>query len=508
MAGFLQGVKNFFTDEDTTDEGDGPDASVSPTGGLAAASSTRSPIDTSSILAQLMSNMQQAKDQREDKSAKWLALAAALGSPTKTGTLGETAANAAGALAKYRQEETTAKRERLDNLMKTQLGLAQIGATYDEKMASAAEKTAAALVAAGRPLTGSINNYRDENTNHYKRTWTQMENGAPVTYVQDMTDGTAPTALPPLVGVTMPPAASPPAAGATPVSPLRAATTPPQPGVSSAIAASQPKPQPPPSEGQTYMVFGQQVREGDLIEGKDGYTYIILPGGKPSRVSEQSTASKVAQAVDTDVGKLKGQALVTATNAWPKIQTLSNDERSVIDELRNHPGLDAILGYGINPAKGSLGSIKEKDPQSGETKERPRLLPNSPAADAYEIYSRVNGGVWLQGYQDALRGTGPVATKEGENAAKAQATLGRSQSLNAFLKHLDDREAQIIRSSRVAQSLKGEPQTYGLPPRDKNEWKPGQVFIAASGAVVKAAKDPQTGEIKMYPLNSYWQAQK
>ena len=59
-----------------------------------------------------------------DKSEKWLALAAALGRPTRSGSIGETIGNASEALLGYQQAQTKAERERDSQLSELQLGRA------------------------------------------------------------------------------------------------------------------------------------------------------------------------------------------------------------------------------------------------------------------------------------------------------------------------------------------------------------------------------------------------
>jgi hypothetical protein len=479
------------------------------------------------MLAALIKGTDNLSRPRTDKSEKWLAIAAALGQPTRTGTIGETASNVAGAVGKFKAEQRAEDQKRLTDALTLQKGVYDIVSDEAKADETYQTKVNAALIAAKRPLAGSYHDYRDENTDHYMRLTTAMTPDGPVTYRQDITAGTAPIALPGLrtTGTPAPgalqqtanaPAPKPPAsplqtanvpAPKPLASPLQTAGAPLKTDVSAAIAASQPQAEAAPPQ-KTYLVLGKQRPEGEMFEASDGITYKVLPGGGIKPVTGQSVTSKTAQAVSEATGKAKGEALVVATNAWPKVQTLAEQERQAIQDLRTQPGLNAILGLGIDPLKGAYSDIQEKDPQSGETKSRPRIVAGSPAADAYEAYNRVSGGVWLQGYQDALKGTGPVATKEGESAAKATATLGRTQSPVAFNRHVDEYEAQIIRSTRVAQNLKGETPNYGLPPRNKAEAQPGQVFIAANGTVVKAAKDPATGKIEMYPLNAYWQAHK
>jgi hypothetical protein len=64
------------------------------------------------LLAALIKGADNLSRPRTDKSEKWLALAAALGQPTKTGTIGETAANVAAATAKYKSEKRAEEQAR------------------------------------------------------------------------------------------------------------------------------------------------------------------------------------------------------------------------------------------------------------------------------------------------------------------------------------------------------------------------------------------------------------
>lgn len=111
--------------------------------GLSAGSSFASMPDQDSDLAAVIGKRQAERDRRiqqiyeqaearlraqpvgPDKSEKWLALAAALGRPTRGGGIGESISNASEALLGYKQAKTKAERERDAQLSELQLGRAK-----------------------------------------------------------------------------------------------------------------------------------------------------------------------------------------------------------------------------------------------------------------------------------------------------------------------------------------------------------------------------------------------
>ena len=71
------------------------------------------PFTRETLVSGLMDARTNLAKSRSDKSEKWLAIAAALGQPTKTGTIGETASNVAGAVGKYKSERRAEEQKNL-----------------------------------------------------------------------------------------------------------------------------------------------------------------------------------------------------------------------------------------------------------------------------------------------------------------------------------------------------------------------------------------------------------
>jgi len=305
------------------------------------------------MLAALIKGTDNLSRPRTDKSEKWLAIAAALGQPTRTGTIGETASNVAGAVGKFKAEQRAEDQKRLTDALALQKGIYDIVSDEAKADETYQTKVNAALAQAGRPLAGSYFNYSDPGNDHQMRLTTVMTPDGPTTYKQDITAQTAPIALPGLrvAGTPAPgalqqtanaPAPKPPAsplqtAGAPApkplASPLQTAGAPPGTNVSAAITASQPQAEAAPPQ-KTYLVLGKQRPEGEMFEASDGITYRVLPGGGIKPVTGKSEASEGRQK--------RTEAQVTseaaASKPAPADHTAFNAERTAIKSLDQSAG--------------------------------------------------------------------------------------------------------------------------------------------------------------------------
>lgn len=89
---------------------------------------------------------------------KWLALAAALGRPTRTGTFGETVGNASEALLGHQQSVTKAQRERDTALERLRMGRAESELSGDDNLDKLAMQYLKPMRLAFNPVTGAAQN--------------------------------------------------------------------------------------------------------------------------------------------------------------------------------------------------------------------------------------------------------------------------------------------------------------------------------------------------------------
>ena len=109
-----------------------------------------------SLLTGMMDARTKLSDYRSDPSAKWLAIAAALGQPTKTGTIGETASNVAAATAKYKSENRAEEQKRLADRLGIDTKIFDIMSDEEKAQGVYDSKTAALKAKYGLPVQGSI----------------------------------------------------------------------------------------------------------------------------------------------------------------------------------------------------------------------------------------------------------------------------------------------------------------------------------------------------------------
>jgi len=125
------------------------------------------------------------------------------------------------------------------------------------------------------------------------------------------------------------------------------------------------------------------------------------------------------------IAELSAEALKTIT----PLRNNTMKSIGVIKALRNHPGLDSVVGMGwLNPAK---------------------WMPGTDAHDFQKLAEQAEGVVFSSAYQ-TLKGGGPITDIEGRKASQAIARMEQSQSKEEYLRALDDFEE----SMRTAYKLK------------------------------------------------------
>lgn len=94
-------------------------AAASPSGSSKTIKGAFDPSDISSILSDLRKTLvEDRKPSKWDEAQKWLAFSAAVGAPTRTGTIGEAASNVSEALGKYAAQRKAAQSSSVDDKLK------------------------------------------------------------------------------------------------------------------------------------------------------------------------------------------------------------------------------------------------------------------------------------------------------------------------------------------------------------------------------------------------------
>lgn len=218
------------------------------------------------------------------KKERLLETLAAFGQPVRGG-MGEALANAARVTAARTIEERKVDRERqaaLAQLMaKQQLEALQAAETADTWELRAGASAAKGAGADGKPLTGTVGTFQSPDGQQWMR-FVRMVDGAPVTFVQNLTKEGPPIPLPSARGA---PASGPVGLG---VSAPRGAEAPS--ARAPAVGASPTEAPEPAAGGPTYTYRGKVYREGGTFRGPDGRTYRVDAYGMPQPVSQKEEA--------------------------------------------------------------------------------------------------------------------------------------------------------------------------------------------------------------------------
>lgn len=304
MAGFMRKIAGYDEggsvkpDPGVVTEEEEDDFGVKPT-------SLKLPFTRGQLLSGMLDARTKLADYRSDKSEKWLAIAAALGQPTRTGTIGETASNVAGAVGKVKAEQRAEEQKNLADRLGIDTKIFDIMSDEEKAQGVYDSKTAALKAKYGLPVSNSIHyetvngqtivsyltnsgfgvQFNINNPSDFKVTKGPDIPGTPPlqAVANNKTPPPQPTTLQKVGGVNAPAQQPSPlqvaANGPPPVAPL---VTPPI------------KTEKPTFVGQD----GKRHAVGDPpYEGSDGYIYRMGERGVEFKASEQqSEASKARQA--------------------------------------------------------------------------------------------------------------------------------------------------------------------------------------------------------------------
>lgn len=166
----------------------------------------------------------------------------------------------------------------------------------------------------------------------------------------------------------------------------------------------------PPAKQRAYL---EMKRSSAIVKEVAGVPTLINTAGAAAP-QPLSTLPAEAGAAATIAGAEAGAktAAETQTKAaadFPRIQQNTTEALGIINELKNHPGLEYITG------------LYSKAP----------IVPGTPQAAADALAQQVQGQTFLQAYQ-TLKGGGQITEVEGKKAEAAIARLSRAQSTNDY----------------------------------------------------------------------------
>jgi hypothetical protein len=208
-------------------------------------------------------------------------------------------------------------------------------------------------------------------------------------------------------------------------------------------------------------------------------------------------ADEAMKAERTAIGKARGEAKV----ALPDAVSTAEETVGILDQLRNHPGLDAGTGATAPIATRVWGSD---------------------AYDFEQMREQAQGTAFLTAI-GKMRGTGAISNVEGEAATQAVARMRGAASKQAFLSALDDYERVVRKGLANTYTNAGLEVPPGLlrGPRRQRTAGEGQAGATAAPQTPSAApeapgglsegailRDTQSGEQmrvvggKLVPLNA------
>ena len=192
--------------------------------------------------------------------------------------------------------------------------------------------------------------------------------------------------------------------------------------------------------------------------GKDGTTVVSK---MPDGVTPDMSMKAYETAQGTALGKGAGEAQIDAQTALPGVSDMAAVVDQQINDLKNDPYLDAMLG-----------PIDSRMPNTTED-----------AARVQGMFDQLQGGAFLQARQ-LLKGGGAITDFEGRKAEEAFARLNKAQSPADFKAALDDFNYFV---QQGVKKLQGQAQGAG-------------VGLTPSGATATPAPvkrfNPATGKIE------------
>ena len=168
------------------------------------------------------------------------------------------------------------------------------------------------------------------------------------------------------------------------------------------------------------------------------YQKTLKPGEQP--------VVKGAQAEATAAGTVAGRTGAEAARDLPSIRATAEQTMASIDEIINHPGLEYAVG---------ASSVLP-------------IIPGTPAADFTTRLEQLQGGVFLQAYQD-LKGGGQITEVEGKKAEQAKARMATAQTEKEFIRAMKDYKSAIKTGLMKAQNAAKNPRRNASPQANQRQ---------------------------------------
>ena len=153
--------------------------------------------------------------------------------------------------------------------------------------------------------------------------------------------------------------------------------------------------------------------------------------------SEADVALKTKPKIEAETAAEKTKATAAAQAQIDLPQTVASAEYSlnVLDQMLNHPGLDAATG-----------ASSKADPRN--------FIPGTDAYNFNVLKDQVQGQTFLQAFE-SLKGAGQITEVEGNKATNAIARMNTAQSKEEFVKAVNEFKGVIQRGMDKARAKAG-----------------------------------------------------
>lgn len=181
--------------------------------------------------------------------------------------------------------------------------------------------------------------------------------------------------------------------------------------------------------------FDPILRQDGSVVGKPKNTVVALGGGGQGLVdlsspnspvqtvvsSEEATSADATQAGAVEGAKVASK-IITTSQAEEYSNLASNKTNyetvtGILNRVRNHAGLDAVLSSGMGKANPNI------------------YIPNTPEYDFMALLAQLDGTLFMQAYA-GLKGGGQITEIEGKKATQQIANLAIGQGKDQWLESL------------------------------------------------------------------------
>lgn len=201
-----------------------------------------------------------------------------------------------------------------------------------------------------------------------------------------------------------------------------------------------------------------------------------LSGAKESGKLGAQLETKPLIEEKTTGAKTKAKATAQAQIDLPQAVANADYSLNVLDQMLNHPGLDAATG-----------ASSRADPRN--------FIPGTDAYNFNVLKDQVQGQTFLQAFQ-TLKGAGQITEIEGTKAQNAIARMNTAQSKEEFVKAVKEFKGVIEGGLKRAREKAGESAQTAQPAAQQGQYSPGQIIESGGKRYRVIGGDPNDPDVE------------